>query len=170
MKSRTGVHSMPRYRYLQRLVTEFQDSNNLEDKEQVIAHLSNFAYDPINYEHLLKLNVLDLFLDTLEDETDTKLQEFAIGGLCNFCLDPRVAKLIFKHNGVPLIIKGLSSTNIETVLSSVTTLYYLMDSEHKSIISTKPVQDCISKYAKATQFPRLSNISQLFLKKTSTLQ
>ena len=34
----------------------------LESKLQVLANLANFAYDPINYEHLRKLNVVDLFL------------------------------------------------------------------------------------------------------------
>lgn len=33
-----------------------------ESKEQVLANLANFAYDPINYEHFKKLNVVDLFL------------------------------------------------------------------------------------------------------------
>jgi len=28
----------------------------------VLANLSNFAYDPINYEYLRQLNVIDLFL------------------------------------------------------------------------------------------------------------
>lgn len=33
-----------------------------ESKLQILANLTNFAYDPINYEHLRKLNVVDLFL------------------------------------------------------------------------------------------------------------
>ena len=31
-------------------------------KEEILANLANFAYDPINYEHFRKLNVVDLFL------------------------------------------------------------------------------------------------------------
>lgn len=31
-------------------------------KSQVLANLANFAYDPINYTHLRKLNVAELFL------------------------------------------------------------------------------------------------------------
>ena len=50
----------------------------------MLANLANFAYDPINYDHLHKLNVLDLFLDSLT-ESDPKLIEFALGGLCNCC-------------------------------------------------------------------------------------
>ena len=31
-------------------------------KEEILANLANFAYDPINYDHFRKLNVVDLFL------------------------------------------------------------------------------------------------------------
>lgn len=82
-----------------------------------MANLANFAYDPVNYEYMRTLNVIDLFLGkvifflhisifitqhtwciplnnlimtyiTLDclDESDEKLVEFGIGGLCNICL------------------------------------------------------------------------------------
>jgi KaiC/GvpD/RAD55 family RecA-like ATPase len=57
----------------------------LEAKEQVLANLANFAYDPINYDFLRKLKVIDIFLDNLS-ESNIKLQEFAVAGLCNLCL------------------------------------------------------------------------------------
>lgn len=47
-------------------------------KEQVLANLANFAYDPSNYQYLRQLQVLDLFLDSLSEENET-LVEFAIG-------------------------------------------------------------------------------------------
>lgn len=47
-------------------------------KEQVLANLANFAYDPANYQYLRQLQVLDLFLDSLSEENET-LVEFAIG-------------------------------------------------------------------------------------------
>lgn len=31
-------------------------------KEEILANLANFAYDPINYDHFRKLNVVDLFM------------------------------------------------------------------------------------------------------------
>ena len=37
-----------------------------EGKQQVLANLANFAYDPINYEHFRKLNILDLFLGKMQ--------------------------------------------------------------------------------------------------------
>lgn len=57
----------------------------LEMKKQVLANLANFAYDPINYEFLRELGVLDLFLDLLSDG-NIILKQFAIGGICNLCL------------------------------------------------------------------------------------
>ncbi|XP_060147279.1 armadillo repeat-containing protein 7 isoform X2 [Globicephala melas] len=73
--------------YLQALVTEFQATESQDAKEQVLANLANFAYDPSNYQYLRQLQVLDLFLDSLSEENET-LVEFAIGskawgaGLC----------------------------------------------------------------------------------------
>nr|XP_055244970.1 armadillo repeat-containing protein 7 isoform X3 [Gorilla gorilla gorilla] len=63
--------------YLQALVTEFQETQSQDAKEQVLANLANFAYDPSNYEYLRQLQVLDLFLDSLSEENET-LVEFAI--------------------------------------------------------------------------------------------
>ncbi|XP_055244969.2 armadillo repeat-containing protein 7 isoform X2 [Gorilla gorilla gorilla] len=67
--------------YLQALVTEFQETQSQDAKEQVLANLANFAYDPSNYEYLRQLQVLDLFLDSLSEENET-LVEFAIGSHC----------------------------------------------------------------------------------------
>lgn len=44
----------------------------------MLANLANFAYDPKNYEYLRQLQVLDLFLDMLTEESET-LVEFAMG-------------------------------------------------------------------------------------------
>ena len=35
---------------------------SLESKLQILANLANFAYDPINYEYLRTLNVIELFI------------------------------------------------------------------------------------------------------------
>lgn len=51
-------------------------------KEQVLANLANFAYDPINYDFLRSLQIINLFLDQLS-ETNPRLVQFAAGGICN---------------------------------------------------------------------------------------
>ena len=35
---------------------------SLESKLQILANLANFAYDPINYEYLRILNIIELFI------------------------------------------------------------------------------------------------------------
>nr|ADE77524.1 unknown [Picea sitchensis] len=42
-KQRTGKYGTSREQYLQELVTEFQKTPNEESKEQIVAHLANFA-------------------------------------------------------------------------------------------------------------------------------
>ena len=38
-------------------------------KEEILANLANFAYDPINYNHFRKLNVVDLFMGKKYSDT-----------------------------------------------------------------------------------------------------
>lgn len=50
----------------------------LEAKEQILANLANFAYDPRNMEALQMLQVTELFLDMLTEENENFV-EFGIG-------------------------------------------------------------------------------------------
>ncbi|KAK3740667.1 hypothetical protein QZH41_006830 [Actinostola sp. cb2023] len=74
---KTGADGFGRLEYLQALVTEYQDSDRQENKEQVLANLANFAYDPINYEHFRKLNVIDLLLDITNEAVVQSMEEFS---------------------------------------------------------------------------------------------
>lgn len=74
INKRTGNNHVHRFEYLQRLTTEFQTkegqggSEETESRFEVLVHLSNFCYDPINFPFLRALNVIpDLLLDSLED-------------------------------------------------------------------------------------------------------
>eukprot|EP00271_Cylindrocystis_brebissonii_P007378 TRINITY_DN20814_c0_g1_i1.p1 TRINITY_DN20814_c0_g1~~TRINITY_DN20814_c0_g1_i1.p1 ORF type:complete len:115 (-),score=21.20 TRINITY_DN20814_c0_g1_i1:823-1167(-) len=86
LKERRGKDGTSRFDYLQKLVTEFQSTTNEEAKQQIVANLANFAYDPINYDKLRLLHVWELFLDCLDESEE--LQEFGLGGLCNGCPGP----------------------------------------------------------------------------------
>eukprot|EP01127_Copromyxa_protea_P008159 TRINITY_DN1862_c0_g1_i4.p1 TRINITY_DN1862_c0_g1~~TRINITY_DN1862_c0_g1_i4.p1 ORF type:complete len:317 (-),score=59.75 TRINITY_DN1862_c0_g1_i4:155-1105(-) len=170
LKYRTGSRSSDRFSYLQKLVTEFQDlmqdSKNEEAKEQILANLGNFAYDPINYDHFLSLCIIDLFLDCL-DEPNSKLVQFAIGGLCNCCIDPRIAQVIEENEGLPLILGCLSSACEETVLSTITTLFYLLPNlQNPEVITTQNVLDYLQTYA-GSSIPRVKNLSLCLLRKIS---
>ncbi|XP_060077742.1 armadillo repeat-containing protein 7-like [Ylistrum balloti] len=161
LKKRTGECGIGRFNYLQSLVTEYQDTDNNESKQQVLANLANFAYDPINYGHFQVLNIVDLFLDALE-ESNEKLIEYAIGGVCNCCLDKRIKLQVIQHDGVKLVTACLSSPNEETVLSAITTLMYLTTPESKKDIMSLPVVECMLRFSEASN-KRLGNLAKVFL-------
>ncbi|XP_071145640.1 armadillo repeat-containing protein 7-like [Mytilus edulis] len=168
LDKRTGPYGIGRLSYLQSLVTEYQDTNSLESKQQVLANLANFAYDPVNYDYFRTLNVLDLFLDAIE-ETDDQLVEFAVGGICNCCLDKENKEYILKNNGVQLVIKCLSSSNEETVLSAITTLMYLTTPNSKTEICSVPVVECMLRFSQASN-KRIGNLAKVFLQDYCTKQ
>ncbi|CAL1530339.1 unnamed protein product [Lymnaea stagnalis] len=158
---KTGPYGIGRLSYLQSLVTEFQDTTDEDAKEQVLANLANFAYDPINYEFFKKLNVVDLFLDCLE-ENNEKLIEFSIGGICNCCLDKVLKQHIIESGGIELIIKCLSRPQENTVMSAVTTLMYLTTPQTKSAITILPVVECMLRFSESSN-KQLANLAQVFL-------
>nr|KAF6414976.1 armadillo repeat containing 7 [Molossus molossus] len=141
--------------YLQALVTEFQETESQDAKEQVLANLANFAYDPSNYQYLRQLQVLDLFLDSLSEENET---------LVEFAIDRANKEHILQTGGVPLIINCLSSPNEETVLSAVTTIMYLCSpgpGSHPEL-TAMPVVQCMLRFSLSTN-TRLRNLAQIFL-------
>ncbi|XP_063149218.1 armadillo repeat-containing protein 7 [Candoia aspera] len=150
-----------RLEYLQALVTEFQVTESSEAKEQVLANLANFAYDPRNYEYLRQLKVLDLFLDMLTEDNET-LVEFALGGLCNLCLDKINKDYILEAGGVTAVVNCLANANEETVLSAVTTLMYLTTPQSRQEITTLPVIECMLRFSLSTN-RRLRNLATIFL-------
>lgn len=151
-----------RLRHLQDLVTEFQKTQRREYKQQVLANLANFAYDPINYEFFRQLNVLDLFLDVISEEDDDKMVEFAVGGICNCCLEEPNQTFLLKSDCVELLIKCLSSYNEETVLSAATTLIYLITPTSKKTIVNQQTCNFMEQFSHSSN-KRLSNLATLFL-------
>nr|XP_015211589.1 PREDICTED: armadillo repeat-containing protein 7 isoform X2 [Lepisosteus oculatus]XP_015211590.1 PREDICTED: armadillo repeat-containing protein 7 isoform X2 [Lepisosteus oculatus] len=159
---------LDRFEYLQALVTEFQDTDSIEAKTQVLANLANFSYDPSNYEALRKLQVIDLFLDMLTEDNES-LVEFGIGGLCNLSLDKTNKEYILQNDGVKLVIGCLSSPNEETVLSAITTLMYLMTPASREEITDTPVVECMLRFSLSTN-RRLSNLASVFLQDYCTVE
>nr|CAD7433891.1 unnamed protein product [Timema monikensis] len=158
---RTGKKGVGRHEYLQQLVNEFQDTDSLEAKLQVLANLVNFAYDPINYEFLRQLKVLDLFLDQLSED-DTSLVRFSLAGLCNLCLDTENKDYIIHSGGVRLVTGCLSSVDEETVLNAITTLMYLVSPLSKSDITSPQVIECMLRFS-TSRNARLRNLAMVFL-------
>ncbi|KAI5103396.1 armadillo repeat-containing protein 7, partial [Silurus meridionalis] len=150
-----------RLEYLQGLVTEFQDTDSEGSKEQILANLANFAYDPRNMEALRMLQVTELFLDMLTEENENFV-EFGIGGLCNLSMDQECRNQILQSGGIPLVTGCLSSHRDETVLSAITTLMNLTTAESRSETTDSAVVQCMLRFS-LTQNPRLSNLATVFL-------
>ncbi|XP_069560594.1 armadillo repeat-containing protein 7 [Brachyistius frenatus] len=151
-----------RFEYLQTLVTEFQDTDSEEAKEQVLANLANFAYDPKNMEHLRRLQVADLFLDMLTEENENFV-EFGMGGLCNLSMDPECRDVILRSGAIALVTRCLSSPREETVLSAVTTLTNLTTPASRSQITDPAVLQCMLRFS-LSESSRLRNLAAVFLK------
>ncbi|XP_065878787.1 uncharacterized protein [Euphorbia lathyris] len=164
-EERIGKYGTPRLQYLQELVTHFQNSNDAETKERIVANLANFAYDPYNFAFLRQLNVLELFLDCMT-EPNEKLVEFGIGGICNSSADPANAAIVTNCGGIPLIIQCLSSPVRNTVNYGLGALYYLCNSSNKEEILKPQVIDVIKRYAAAESVSiSFSNLAKAFLEK-----
>ncbi|CAB4003744.1 armadillo repeat-containing 7-like [Paramuricea clavata] len=158
--NKTGRDDLSRFQYLQALVTEFQDTSSDDAKCQVLANLANFAYDPINYPHLRKLNVAELFLDMLSEQNE-KIVEFGIGGICNYCLDADCRHAILENGGIQEIVNCLSSSNEETVLSAITSLIYLKDKTTEEL-SSQAIIECMTTYSTSSN-ARLANLAKIYL-------
>lgn len=158
---RSGKKGVDRPQYLKELVEEFLTSENTDSREQVLANLANFAYDPINYQWLRRLKVIDIFLDQASEGTPD-LRSFAVAGLCNLALDLENKQYILKNGGVALLHECLLMEDEAVVSSALTTLMFLVTPESKSeITSTKAVRQVLSK-AKSDN-PRIQNLAKIFL-------
>ncbi|CAB1312050.1 unnamed protein product [Coregonus sp. 'balchen'] len=164
-KGRSATGS-DRFEYLQTLVTEFQDTDSDEAKEQVLANLANFAYDPRNLEDLRTLQVIELFLDMLTEENENFV-EFGIGGLCNLSMDRECRDQILQSEALPLVTGCLSSRREETVLSAITTLMNLTTAASRSQTTDTAVLQCMLRFS-ISQSPRLRNLASVFLQDCCT--
>lgn len=161
LERKTGPYGIGRLSYLQSLVNEYQNTDSTDAKKQIMANLANFAYDPINYEHFKSLNILDLFLDGLE-ESEEEIVEYAVGGICNACAANENRKHIIDNGGVKLVIRCLSKYTENTVLSAITALIYLVTPESKAEITCLPVVECMLRLSNSKN-TKLKNLASLFL-------
>ncbi|OAD75935.1 hypothetical protein PHYBLDRAFT_142919 [Phycomyces blakesleeanus NRRL 1555(-)] len=126
-----GKKGPDREEYLRQLVQEYSVTDNLESKQQILANLGNFAYDPVNFVWLWNLKVVDLFLDAVTCE-DPLLQEFGMGGLSNICLDPiHHEHILSEPYHIRAIMECLFSDELKytenTIINSMTLLMLLID-------------------------------------------
>ncbi|KAG7491388.1 hypothetical protein MATL_G00003180 [Megalops atlanticus] len=162
MSGKSKFNGSDRFEYLQALVTEFQDTDSAEAREQILANLANFAYDPRNMEDLRRLQVTELFLDMLTEESEN-LVEFGIGGLCNLSMDRACRDQILQSDGAVSLVTGcLSSRREETVLSAITTLMNLTAASSRQLTAGGPVLQCMLRFS-LSRSARLRNLACVFL-------
>ncbi|EDW97320.1 uncharacterized protein LOC6537041 [Drosophila yakuba] len=125
LKRRTPAQGIDRREYIGHLVDEYYTTTNIEAQQQVTANLANFAYDPINWSHLLEADALEVFLASLETQ-DQLLKVHGIAALCNLCLDKTAAQLIREQLK---LITGLfvRTDHPEIVLHSLALFYQLLE-------------------------------------------
>lgn len=161
LQQRTPKNGVGRYDYLKQLVNEFKTTNSVAAKEQVLANLANFSYDPINYDFLRSLQIINLFLDQLS-ETNPRLVQFAAAGICNLITDPENQEYILKSGGVNNVADCLTSSDEQTVLSAITTLIFLLQSSTKSEIIKNDIVKRIKPLSNSTN-KRFKNLADIFL-------
>lgn len=144
LKKRTGKADLNRFSYLKQLVEEYKSSETTEDKrEQVLANLGNFAYDPINYEYFRRLGIIDLFMENLslfrnhkDKSFNLKILNFSIAGICNLCLDSINRKYLLENDLINLMLNCLSIEmsieNIEIVLNILTVLLFMVENGNEN--------------------------------------
>ncbi|XP_020799701.1 uncharacterized protein LOC110177350 [Drosophila serrata] len=125
LKRRTPAQGIDRREYIGHLVEEYYTTTNVEAQEQVTANLANFAYDPINWPHLIEADALDVFVATLESQ-DQHLKLHGIAALCNICLDKSAAKFIREHLN-QIIVLFVRTDHPEIVLHSLALFYQLLE-------------------------------------------
>ena len=163
---RTGKNPIGRYDFLKLLAAEYKTTKSKEAKEQVLANLANFAYDPINYGYIRQLQIIDLFLHALS-ENNVKLVRWAAGGICNLCVDPINKLYILRNQGIKLLTSILVSQNEDTVLSAITSLIYLITLESKDEITSETIER-ISELSNH-ESNRIKNLATIFLNDYSSM-
>ncbi|RHY34256.1 hypothetical protein DYB32_001057 [Aphanomyces invadans] len=122
-------------------------STPLKAKEQCLAHLANFSYDPINFAYFQRLNVVDMFVDFIDEVLSVAVQvqppsnkrsthylhavtvaRLATQGICNVAPDPRFQKILVENDAIPLILQATHAPDQTTSSAALSTLYFLLDS------------------------------------------
>ena len=174
---RTGKSDLNRPAYLKQLVEEYKNELTTDEKrEQVLANLANFAYDPINYEYFRRFDIIDLFIENLKQfhsngfVKNEKLLMFSLAAISNLCLDPKNKDYLIKNNVIHLTSHYLLLTkldeinNLESILISLTILVFMIDNTNKlEILNNKNLIELIKQDYSKSSNKRLSNLANLFI-------
>ncbi|CAH1987035.1 unnamed protein product [Acanthoscelides obtectus] len=155
----TKEFAKERYDFLKQLIHEYTTTASHECRKQTLANLANFAYDPINYEFMKQLHLVDLFISELSND-NCDLVHFALSGICNISCDPESREYIICMNGVNRISELLLHKHEDIALNALTTLYYLFES--KNVTIPQDIKRKVQQYAMSCN-PRYKNLGSIFL-------
>ena len=162
LRRRTGQNDLNRNDFLQALVNEYQDTVDPDAREQVLANLANFAYDPINFERLRALGVPALFVDCLEvdENLNSNTSSFGLAGLCNLLAAPVNRELLLAHSrALSLITRCLGSDRLDSKLSAITCLSQMVTAESRGRVMNEHVRAKLQEFKSVPDNPRLSNLA-----------
>jgi armadillo repeat-containing protein 7 len=179
LQRRTGRFGVGRFAYLKQLCDEYKsESTSSEKREQVLANLGNFAYDPINYEYFRRLNVIDVFLNVLNDcymnekeresASKLKLVEYALGAVCNMCPDPTSRDYMLGRDLIKMVINCLSlkMAQAELTLNALAILVQLGADSECDIIELLSKDSYAVQLVEDQKFhldKRVANLATLFI-------
>ncbi|KAI9315344.1 hypothetical protein BX666DRAFT_2028910 [Dichotomocladium elegans] len=143
-RSRPSKKRSDRAEYLSQLAQEYIATSSLSAKQQVLANLANFAYNPQNYANLWQINAVDLFIAALA-EHDALLKEFGTGGLANICQDRSCTESL-KDLVVQYSKADHHNVTANTVLNAIIALMELLetsscDGKSSTSISLSQIED-----------------------------
>ncbi|CAO3641528.1 unnamed protein product [Cunninghamella blakesleeana] len=167
IQKRHGKDSPNRLQYFKQLINEYSSTESLEAKQQILANLANFSYDPINYEWLWEVYVIDIFLEALKSQ-DILLQEFAMGGIANICLDPKhQCYLLENQDHINAIFRFLeikeekSTTNV--IINTLTTLLLLVNTDYHTRILSEDLKLALIRLQNNASDITIQNMTGLLL-------
>ncbi|XP_047739617.1 armadillo repeat-containing protein 7-like [Hyalella azteca] len=130
-------------------------------RQQLVANLANFGYDPLNFTWLKDAQVVPIFLGILSTPNESLLlKRFAAAGICNLTLAPGIVPHLIECGAPALLLPCLSSSDTHTVLSALTALFYFSQLGQHAAVS---VATSLVMPLKESQDSRIRNLAVILL-------
>lgn len=166
---KSGKKGVDRVEFLQELINEFHNSTSLENQEQVLANLANFAYDPLNYQYLRELKVVELFTNALSSRNPYFVL-YSLKGISNLVNDPLNLEIILKFSCVSKIKDFVKSNNLNLVKESLTILIFILKF-HPEIAADQELVEQVKTYnIRKCGDQSLQNLAHILLEELEKFQ
>ncbi|XP_055850526.1 armadillo repeat-containing protein 7 [Episyrphus balteatus] len=170
LKTKTPSNGIGRKEFIENLVQEFYTTTNIEAQEQVTANLANFAYDPINFQHLRDANAVNLFFQLITSRNE-RLVLHGIAGICNICLDSLSQTEITNSKNIKILFELFETqTNADIIIHLLTTIYLL--AANKSLSSNVYTKENLQRIRSLTKSSekRIESLASIIIEDFGTLE